>query len=240
MTQGMRTVLATVLVTGCWSSATKEPAPPAAPPPAPAPAPTPAPAQPETALPQGDALGSTSKTDDTDIHGGPTGNEPDSSGVGTGSGSGGGGTGWGTIGTGRYGKIGHDSGTGNGYGVSGDRGGMRSGASQVPTVSIGQPNATPSDALDKAIIRRYIKRNIQKITYCYERVLADKPALSGTLTTKFTINADGRVTSSAASGLDPKVESCVAQTVQAIEFPKPKDSKTVDVVYPFTFRPSGS
>ena len=80
----------------------------------------------------------------------------------SGFGPGGGGTGWGTIGTGRYGTIGHGSGTGSGYGVGGGRGGMRGRTSAVPTVSIGQPNAQGD--LDKAIIRRYIKRNIQKIT----------------------------------------------------------------------------
>lgn len=42
-----------------------------------------------------------------------------------GMGPGGGGTGWGTVGTGRYGTIGHGSGTGSGYGVGAGRGGMR-------------------------------------------------------------------------------------------------------------------
>jgi hypothetical protein len=187
---------------------------------------------------QGGALESLSGTNDTNV--------PEANGVGAGSGGaapgqGGGGTGWGTIGTGRYGKIGHDAGTGSGYGIDdGGGGGMRARTASVPTVSIGPPNANPGDALDKAIIRRYVKRNVQKIMYCYEAVLADKPALAGTLTTKFTIDAEGRVTASSASGIDPKVEKCVAQTIHAIEFPKPKDSKTVDVVYPFTFRPAGN
>ena len=40
-------------------------------------------------------------------------------------GAGGGGTGLGTIGTGRYGTIGHGSGTGSGYGIGSGAGGMR-------------------------------------------------------------------------------------------------------------------
>ena len=54
---------------------------------------------------------------------------------------------------------------------------MRGRTAAVPTVSIGQPNAQGD--LDKAIIRRYIKRNIQKITYCYEKQLLAKPGLGG-------------------------------------------------------------
>ena len=109
----------------------------------------------------------------------------------SGFGPGGGGTGWGTIGTGRYGTIGHGSGTGSGYGVGGGRGGMRGRTAAVPTVSIGQPNAQGD--LDKAIIRRYIKRNIQKITYCYEKQLLAKPGLSGTVSTQFFITPNGNV-----------------------------------------------
>ena len=142
-----------------------------------------------TALIQGGAFASLTGTgdvssgfDDSNIYGGLLGNEAGEMNGGfgfgrSGFGPGGGGTGWGTIGTGRYGTIGHGSGTGSGYGVGGGRGGMRGRTSAVPTVSIGQPNAQGD--LDKAIIRRYIKRNIQKITYCYEKQLLAKPGLVG-------------------------------------------------------------
>jgi hypothetical protein len=156
----------------------------------------------------------------------------------SGFGPGGGGTGWGTIGTGRYGTIGHGSGTGSGYGVGGGRGGMRGRTSAVPTVSIGEPNAQGD--LDKAIIRRYIKRNIQKIQYCYEKELLAKPGLSGTVQTQFFITPNGNVATSSGSGVDPTVASCVADVIHAIEFPKPKGGGGVQVNYPFTFRPAGS
>jgi hypothetical protein len=141
-------------------------------------------------------------------------------------GSGGGGTGWGTIGTGRYGTIGHSSGTGSG-----------SSTSKVPTVRIGQPEATGD--LDKAIIRRYIKRNIQKIQYCYEKFLLGQPTAEGRVDTSFTIEPDGKVTSSTATGIDPLVADCVAAVIGSIEFPKPKGGGVVNVKYPFTFRPTG-
>ncbi|MCE9576682.1 MAG: VWA domain-containing protein [Deltaproteobacteria bacterium] len=54
-------------------------------------------------------------------------------------GPGGGGTGQGTIGTGRYGTIGHGAGTGQGYGVGGGRGGM------VASNAIAAPDPTSSE-----------------------------------------------------------------------------------------------
>jgi hypothetical protein len=202
-----------------------------------------------TALQQGGAFASLTGTgdvssgfDDVNIYGGLLGNEAGEmyGGFGfgrSGFGPGGGGTGWGTIGTGRYGTIGHGSGTGSGYGVGGGRGGMRGRTSAVPQVRIGQPNAVGD--LDKAIIRRYIKRNIQKITYCYEKQLLAKPGLQGTVSTQFFITPNGNVAQSSGSGVDGEVSSCVAAVIKAIEFPKPKGGGGVQVNYPFTFRPTG-
>ncbi|MBP6627940.1 MAG: AgmX/PglI C-terminal domain-containing protein [Kofleriaceae bacterium] len=202
-----------------------------------------------TALQQGGAFASLTGTgdvssgfDDANVYGGLLGNEAGEmyGGFGfgrSGFGPGGGGTGWGTIGTGRYGTIGHGSGTGSGYGVGGGRGGMRGRSSSVPQVRIGQPTAVGD--LDKAIIRRYIKRNEQKIAYCYEKQLIAKPGLQGTVTTQFFITPNGNVASSTASGVDGEVSSCVAGVIKNIEFPKPKGGGGVQVNYPFNFRPTG-
>ncbi len=160
--------------------------------------------------------------DDPNIYGGLVGEQGD-------SGGGGGGTGWGTIGTGT-------SGSGGGYGVGGGRGGLRGRPSPVPTISIGQPNVQGD--LDKAIVRRYIKRNLQKLTYCYEKVLLHKKGIRGTVQTQFTIKADGKVKGAVASGVDKEVSTCVADVISAIEFPKPKTPDDVLVNYPFTYRPA--
>ncbi len=122
----------------------------------------------------------------------------------------------------------------SGYGIIGS-GRFKGTHAPVPTVSIGQPNAQGD--LDKAIIRRYIKRNIQKIQYCYERQLTTKPKLAGTVHAQFTIGVDGKVTSSTGAGVDAAVASCVAEVIQDIEFPKPKNNGVVTVRYPFVFRP---
>ncbi len=203
-----------------------------------------------SALTQGGAFASLTGTgdissgfDDSNIYGGLLGNEAGEMNGGfgygrSGFGPGGGGTGWGTIGTGRYGTIGHGSGTGNGYGVGGGRGGMRGRTASVPTVSIGQPNAQGD--LDKAIIRRYIKRNESKIQYCYEKELLAKPGLSGTVSAQFVIQGNGTVSNSSGSGVDGNVANCVAGVIKDIEFPKPKGGGIVQVNYPFTFHQSGT
>jgi len=177
--------------------------------------------------------------DDADIYGGLLGNEADEMNGGfgfgrSGFGPGGGDTGWGTTSLGRYyGTIGH----GSGYGVGGGRAGMRGRTGSVPTVSIGQPNAQGD--LDKAIIRRYIKRNIQKITYCYEKQLLVNPKLAGTVATQFFIAPSGQVASATATGVDPDVATCLAEVIKRIEFPRPKSGGGVQVNYPFTFRTAG-
>ncbi len=154
---------------------------------------------------------------DTNIYGGLLGNEAGemTGGFGygrSGFGPGGTGTGWGTIG----------------------RGSMHGRMASVPTLSIGQPDA--QGALDKAVIRRYIRRNLQKIQYCYEKELLAKPSIAGTITTQFVIGPDGSVQSVTAKGMDPVVASCVAGVIKDIAFPKPKDHAVVAVNYPFTFR----
>ncbi len=99
---------------------------------------------------------------------------------------------------------------------------------------IGQPAAVGD--LDKAIIRRYVKRAIPKITYCYEKELLANAGLSGTVQTQFFISPDGTVTDARATGVSDAVASCVADVIKAIEFPKPKGGGGVQVNYPFTFR----
>ncbi|MCX5741759.1 MAG: AgmX/PglI C-terminal domain-containing protein [Proteobacteria bacterium] len=180
--------------------------------------------------------------DDSNVYGGLLGNEAGEMNGGfgygrSGFGPGGGGTGWGTIGTGRYGTIGHGNGTGTGYGAGGGRGGFRGRTAAVPTVTVGTPRAEGD--LDKAIIRRYIKRNIQKIQYCYEKALLANGELSGTVMVQFFISPNGAVATSSGRGVNAETASCVAGVIKEIEFPKPKGGGGVQVNYPFDFRRSG-
>lgn len=97
--------------------------------------------------------------------------------------------------------------------------------------------ATGEGPLDKAIIRRYIKRNLQKIQSCYDKELLASPGLAGTVTVTFEIGVDGGVASSIGTGL-ANVDACVAGVIKGIEFPKP--AAVTKVNYPFEFSPSGA
>jgi hypothetical protein len=181
--------------------------------------------------------------DDRDVYGGLIGNEVGEMAGGwgygvNGVGPGGGGTGWNTIGTGKYGLIGHGSGTGSGYGSGSGRGGMRGRKASAPQIRIG--NASATGDLDKNIIRRYIRRKLPRIRYCYEKELLVKPSLSGTVVTQFQISPQGVVQGATAGGMGDKgVEDCVADAIRSIQFPKPKGGGFVNVRYPFIFQPAG-
>ncbi|HMG24719.1 MAG TPA: AgmX/PglI C-terminal domain-containing protein, partial [Kofleriaceae bacterium] len=154
----------------------------------------------------------------------------------SGYGIGGGGSGWGTIGTGHYGVIGHGSGVAAGYAVRpGDVGILR--AAPVPSVVIAAPQVAGS--LDPTIIRRHVRRQLEKITHCYERRRMARPTLAGTVTVRFLISGAGRVITATAVGIgDPELETCIAGVIKAIEFPSSIAGDPVQVNYPFAFHPA--
>jgi tetratricopeptide (TPR) repeat protein len=147
---------------------------------------------------------------------------------------------YGAIGAGTYGTIGHGFHSGESFsGGSGSyRATMRSRVAAAPAVSLSLPSIS-AGSLDRNIIRRYVKRNIAKISYCYERQLLGNPRLEGTMQTRFTIGTTGRVLAVTVTGIDEEVATCVASVIRSIEFPPVGDS-TVIVNYPFTFRRAGA
>lgn len=90
--------------------------------------------------------------------------------------------------------------------------------------------------LDKAHVRRRIREELPAIKVCYERAIASRPELAGTVNTQFFVAPSGVVESASANGVDPEVASCVADAVRAIEFPRPGGGGGAQVFYPFTFR----
>jgi hypothetical protein len=138
--------------------------------------------------------------------------------------------GYGRIGLGKYGTSGWNTNPG---GVLGGR----KHPPGVPNPVIGRPEAT--GGLDKEIIRRHIKRNIEKIKYCYEKQLLAQPGLEGTVSVAFFITPNGTVSSSVGSGMNAEAANCMASVVSNIAFPKPSDGGGVQVNYPFTFHPAG-
>ncbi len=148
-----------------------------------------------------------------------------------------------TDGTGTYDMIGGGVGQG-GYGVGSGRLGRSRGLA-TPMISIGQPTVKPAVSggdgeLDKTILRRYVKRNAQKLQHCYEKELLTKPTLQGIVQLQFTITDTGVVDNASASGVDATVSSCMASVVEGIAFPSPKGTGGIAVRYPFTVRRSPS
>jgi len=94
-------------------------------------------------------------------------------------------------------------------------------------------------SLDKAIIRRYVRRRVPQIEACYEAQRRITPTLRGTLTLELEIAPSGRVSRSDASGVAPEVARCAADVIRQIEFPKPVDGDSVVVTYPLKLRPPG-
>jgi hypothetical protein len=159
---------------------------------------------------------------------------------GDGVGYSGGGSGWGAIGTGHYGVLGSAAMSSASYGTTGARASdLHPRVATAPSVTIGAPMMMGPGGIDKAIIRRYVRRQLEKIQYCYEKRLLSSPKLTGTVRAHFTINGAGQVITATADGLgDAEVESCVAGVIQQVEFPRTDDRGVVQVNYPFTFVPA--
>jgi len=144
----------------------------------------------------------------------------------------------GTIGTGgHYNTINTGSHAGGNFGFPMHDGpGGRGHQAAVPR--IGEPVTQGAD-YSKSIIRRYIRRHLNEIGYCYEKQLLAHPDLGGELQVKFFISPTGAVQSASGTGFDREVSSCVAGVIQTIEFPSPGGGGGVEVNYPFNFHPLG-
>lgn len=95
-------------------------------------------------------------------------------------------------------------------------------------------------SLDRSLIDEVIKRNMNRIRYCYQRELAKNASLAGKISMKFTIAGDGSVSSSSVKSSsmgNASVESCLQKTFMQLDFPKPRGGGIVIVSYPFMFDP---
>lgn len=158
-----------------------------------------------------------------------------SGGLGTrGFGTGGGGN---ALGIGGLGTRGRGGGGGGKYGMAAGKIG-RKGRSNI---SAGGGQAVIMGALDRSVIDAYIRRNLAKIRWCYEKELNKDPKLFGRIVINFVISGTGSVSSSKVNRTtmgNKNVESCVASQIKKIRFPAPKGGGIVIVNYPFVFKHS--
>lgn len=107
------------------------------------------------------------------------------------------------------------------------------------TVKVERGTPLVSGALDASVIDKVVGMNsFSVITYCYEKEYAKNPKLFGSVTVKFTIDKDGRVSNAETKSttLNNKVvEDCVCARFLRLKFPVPKDGGTVVISYPITF-----
>jgi len=99
----------------------------------------------------------------------------------------------------------------------------------TPVIAMGQPTGP-----DKEIIRRYIRRHLERIRYLYEKQLLVDPTLQGTVVVVFTISPQGVVLDARGKGLGGhQLEAQIAEVIRAIAFPATRDGGAIVVSYPF-------
>jgi len=125
------------------------------------------------------------------------------------------------------GTIGASGAGGGGAGI----GQGRPGGPPPPSVNPGTPSV--SGDIDREVIRRVIRRNINQIRYCYETALQKNPSLDGKVVVTFTIGSDGRVTDAKAEGIADELDRCLEKRFSTFVFPKaPAPAK---IAYPINF-----
>lgn len=105
-------------------------------------------------------------------------------------------------------------------------------------VTFGWPDVRGSLSVD--VIQRIVRSKHLVLRHCYELVLMSSPQLSGDLTVRFIIDADGTVTMMQvrqATLSNPRVERCVVRVLRRARFPQPPGGGIVAVEYPFQFEP---
>lgn len=146
----------------------------------------------------------------------------------------------GTVGSGGYNTIGEPGGFGP-FGPGGRGPGLAPrphARFQGPIVNISNPGVIGS--LDRSIIRSRIQRQHARIRHCYERTLLTAPDVTGTVTTTFVISPDGRVMRVSATGIGrDDLESCIADVIRGISFPRTGAAELTQVTYPFDLRLPG-
>lgn len=94
--------------------------------------------------------------------------------------------------------------------------------------------------MEEVAVHEEVNRHKPELAACYAPDLAADPLLAGIVTTRFSIGADGAVTSAAIKATtfpDGSVEACVASTFARMNFPAPKGGGNVVVTYPLAFNP---
>ncbi len=109
-------------------------------------------------------------------------------------------------------------------------------------------NGTPETGLSGDYIKEIVAEAIPEVKACYEQSLKETPDLEGKLIINFTISGEPDIAglvdelevtdeSDEVIASNATMSDCMADTILSLEFDPPKHGGTVEVSYPFAFRP---
>jgi len=96
-----------------------------------------------------------------------------------------------------------------------------------------------SGKLDRVVVKKYIRKQLAKIRWCYQKAFNKNPELAGKLTVSFIISPTGSVMKAkvAQSTLsDADLEKCIERKILTWRFPAPQGGGVVKINYPFVLR----
>jgi TonB family protein len=130
---------------------------------------------------------------------------------------------------------------GTGKGAAGNASGIIGGQLRVG-IRVGAPEeAVVMGAIDANAIEAALLAYRDNFRNCYEKEInAERPDLSGRVSTNFVIGSSGRVTQAGIESStlkNERVERCIVGVIRRIPFPIPKGGGIVQVTYPFKFNP---
>lgn len=119
-------------------------------------------------------------------------------------------------------------------------------AQPPPSQDLNKP-AEPKDpqGLTKESLRIPIRDHLKEIRICYEATLERNPQVKGKLVVQWEIGQEGTATHFApvkgsSTITDERLIQCVGDAIATWQFPIPQDQSTIEVRYPFYFRPNAS
>lgn len=153
-----------------------------------------------------------------------------------------GGSGLKNVGTGGGGTAENIGGTGA-KGFAG--GGKGTGKGSIPgkgkfIVGVESSGVTVLGGLSREEVRRVVMAHKSEIDFCYRQALSKNPTLFGTIKSKWTIKAPGKVSTIVAASNSTgsiSLANCINAKIKTWKFPSPRGNASADVDWPWTFKP---